>query len=220
MFGSVLPRVKICCISSTLEAEWAIEQGASAIGLVSNMPSGPGVINNEQIASIAKTIPSTISTFLLTSETKADKIIAQTKLFDIDTIQLVDEVSDEDLKDLKDLLNDITLIQVIHVLNKYSIDLAISKSKIVDAILLDSGAPKQTIKRLGGTGQTHNWNISRTIREEIDKPLWLAGGINQFNVREAIELVQPFGIDLCSGVRTNGQLDQQKLIEFFKALKQ
>jgi len=219
MKGTLNPKVKICCISSIEEAKQAIEHGASAIGLVSKMPSGPGIISDEKIKSICNIIPSNISTFLLTSETTASKIIEQHKQFKTDTIQLVDELVNDELQLLKAKLPQTKIIQVIHVLNENAIEEAVSKSKIVDAILLDSGNPNGKIKTLGGTGKSHNWNISKTIRKEINKPLWLAGGLNSDNIEQAINLVQPYGIDLCSGVRINKKLDTVKLENFFLTIK-
>ncbi|WP_317048116.1 phosphoribosylanthranilate isomerase [Pontibacter diazotrophicus] len=89
----------------------------------------------------------------------------------------------------------------------------------VDAILLDSGNPNLEVKELGGTGRIHDWVISRRICESVSKPVFLAGGLNAANVREALEVVRPFGIDLCSGVRTNGQLDFYKLEKFFQVIE-
>lgn len=83
-------------------------------------------------------------------------------------------------------------------------------------ILLDSGNPNLEIKELGGTGRVHNWKLSRKIIESISKPVFLAGGLKPENIREAIEKVKPYGVDLCSGVRTNGRLDLEKLGRFFK----
>jgi len=116
-------------------------------------------------------------------------------------------------------LPNVKLVQVIHVIDEKSIEEAVQISKHVDAILLDSGNPNLTVKELGGTGRVHNWELSKKIREAIDIPLFLAGGLKASNVRKAIETVQPFGLDLCSGVRTNGQLDKNKLIAFFKAVR-
>ena len=83
---------------------------------------------------------------------------------------------------------------------------------------MDSGNPNLLIKELGGTGRTHNWDLSKKIRENISIPMFLAGGLNKDNVKQAIENVQPYGVDLCSSVRTNGQLDEKKLEAFFAAI--
>ena len=107
------------------------------------------------------------------------------------------------------------IVQVIHIIDERSVEEAIEISELVDAILLDSGNPNLKVKELGGTGRIHNWKLSRQIREKSRCPVFLAGGLNPENVRQAIDEVQPFAIDVCSGVRTNGQLDKQKLESFF-----
>ena len=211
-------RVKICCISSRDEAELAIKYGAAAIGLVGNMPSGPGVIDDDLIKEIAKSVPPPISTFLLTSETEADAIIHHHKKVNTSTIQIVDALNSRLYDKIRINLPFVKLVQVIHVIDEKSIIEAVEISQHVDAILLDSGNPNLETKVLGGTGLTHNWEISKKIRESIDIPIFLAGGINKNNVREAIDSVQPFGIDLCSSVRSNGKLDEKKLEEFFNAV--
>lgn len=211
-------RVKICCISSVAEAKTAIEYGASALGLVGPMPSGPGVIDDVLIARIARTVPPAVSTFLLTSETKPEDIIAHYKKVYTSTIQLVDALEGRDYKTLRNELPGVKLVQVIHVLDENSVTEALEISESVDAILLDSGNPNLNIKELGGTGRIHNWQLSRQIREKVKVPVFLAGGLNVNNVREAIEIVQPFGIDICSGVRSIAHLDKRKLEEFFEVL--
>ncbi|PKA82035.1 phosphoribosylanthranilate isomerase [Ulvibacter sp. MAR_2010_11] len=212
------PRVKICCISSIEEARMAIAHGASALGLVGNMPSGPGIIEDELIYQIAKTVPPPISTFLLTSETKSNEIISHYKRVYTSTIQIVDALEQRDYELLRKELPGVKLVQVIHVIDDDSVKEAIQVSKFVDAILLDSGNPNLAVKELGGTGRIHNWELSREIRQAIPIPLFLAGGLNKDNVRVAIETVKPFGLDLCSSVRTDGKLDSSKLTDFFKAI--
>jgi phosphoribosylanthranilate isomerase len=211
-------KVKICCISSIEEAALAIGYGAAAIGLVGRMPSGPGIITDELIHSIAKTVPPPIDSFLLTSETTAEKVIEHHKKVNTTTIQIVDALTDRQYYKIREAIPYVKLVQVIHVLDENSIKEAIEISEFVDAILLDSGNPNLSTKVLGGTGKTHNWDLSKKIRENISIPTYLAGGINKDNIRMAIDHVQPYGIDLCSSVRTNGQLDERKLEELFKAL--
>lgn len=212
-------RVKICCISSVEEAAIAIKYGASALGLVGHMPSGPGIIKDDLIREIVKTIPPPIDSFLLTSETTARNIIDHHRKVHTTTIQIVEALADRQYHLIRKERPNVKLVQVIHVIDEASIHEAIELSEFVDAILLDSGNPTLAIKELGGTGRIHNWQLSRLIREAIKVPLFLAGGINKDNVRQAIALVQPFGVDLCSGVRTNGVLDERKLEAFFNELE-
>lgn len=213
------PKVKVCCIASIEEARLAIASGATAIGLVGPMPSGPGIIKEELIKSIAEKIPSSISSFLLTSETSVSNIVAHHKRVNTNTIQLVDRLKEGSYQDLRARLNNVDIVQVIHVLDERSVDQAIQVSALVDYILLDSGNPNLAVKEFGGTGRVHNWDISKMIVEQVDIPVYLAGGLNSKNVKAAIEYVKPYGVDLCTGVRTNKMLDLQKLEVFFNAVK-
>ena len=217
------PRVKVCCISSPDEARQAIELGAAALGLVGPMPSGPGIITDAQIAAIARQVPPPIATFLLTSETDAARIIARQRRVNTTTIQLVDALQTDQYALIREALPAIRLVQVIHVIDETSVAEALQVAPHVDALLLDSGNPKLAIKELGGTGRVHNWGLSRRIRDgvaalSVPVPVFLAGGLTAANVQQAIEVVQPFGLDLCSGVRTNGRLDQSKLRAFMEAV--
>ncbi|MGK7397378.1 MAG: phosphoribosylanthranilate isomerase [Candidatus Cyclobacteriaceae bacterium M3_2C_046] len=211
-------KVKICCISSVNEAMTAIRFGAAAIGLVGKMPSGPGVIEDDLIAEIARAVPPPVATFLLTSETQAENIIAHYKKVYTSAIQLVDTIDQNQYQQIKKALPQVKLIQVVHVVDQEAVKEAITIAPYVDAILLDSGNPKLAVKELGGTGRVHNWDISRKIRETVSVPVFLAGGLNLINVKQAIETVEPFGIDLCSSVRTEGRLDRNKLEAFFNVL--
>ena len=211
-------RIKICCIKTLAEAELAIEMGASALGLVSAMPSGPGVISEEVIAEIAVRVPPPIATFLLTSEREPEAIIAQQRRCRTNTLQLCDHLGPAVHKQLRMALPGIGLVQVVHVSGPESVAYAVSAAETVDALLLDSGNIELAVKELGGTGRTHNWALSRQIREVSGKPVFLAGGISGQNARQAIDAVQPFGLDLCSGVRTADKLDPIKLEQFFGVL--
>ncbi len=212
------PRVKICCIANEQEAADAIAFGASAIGLVGKMPSGPGPISDEEIYRIARSVPPPIATFLLTSEQTAQCIIDHHQRTKTNTIQIVDELIDREYNMIRDALPQMKLVQVIHVVGDESVDEACELAEHVDAILLDSGNPSLVVKELGGTGRRHDWKLSRKIVETCGKPVFLAGGLNAENVREAIDTVQPFGLDLCSGVRTDGKLDLKKLEQFFNGM--
>ena len=212
-----IPRVKICCISTAAEAALAVEAGASALGLVSHMPSGPGVISDEEIARIAATVPPSVGTFLLTSRQSVEEIVDQQRFCRTNTIQICDHLTRGTHRELKDALPGISIVQVVHVTGDESVEEAVSIALHVDAILLDSGNQKLAVKELGGTGRTHDWTLSRKIQESIGIPLFLAGGLNQGNVARAIHEVAPFGLDVCSGVRTNGRLDREKLKQFMNA---
>jgi phosphoribosylanthranilate isomerase len=216
------PVVKICCIASIEEATLAISAGASALGLVSTMPSGPGVIDEREIAVIAAHVgaisPAT-RTFLLTAATEADAIVAQHQRCRTTTLQLVDHVPHAVLRELRRALPAVELVQVVHVVGEVSLNEAINVAPLVDAILLDSGNQSLAVKELGGTGRTHDWSVSRRICEAIQQPVFLAGGLNPSNVTQAVAAVQPHGLDICSGLRTDGRLDAAKVREFMSKLQ-
>jgi phosphoribosylanthranilate isomerase len=212
-------RVKICCIGTTDEAWMAIRHGANALGFVSQMPSGPGVVPEDTLRRIASAVPPGVATFLLTSRQDATGIINQQRKLRLNTVQVVDRLLAGSHRDLKRALPGVAIVQVIHVTGERSVAEAVAIAQDVDAILLDSGNPELAVKELGGTGRVHDWSVSRRIREAVEVPVWLAGGLNSDNVAEAIEAVSPFGVDVCSGVRTDGALDEQKLTAFMQAVE-
>ena len=196
----------------------AVSAGASALGLVGRMPSGPGVIGDELIRTIARTVPPPVATFLLTSEPTVEATIEHQRRVHTNTIQLVDALPKGSYRTLRAALPDIKLVQVIHVLDDVSVDEALEAAEEVDALLLDSGNPKLAVKELGGTGRVHDWKLSRRIVEQAKVPVFLAGGLNAGNVRQALDHVQPYGLYICSGVRSEGKLDERKLGEFFEKI--
>ena len=212
-------KVKVCCISTVAEAELAIARGADALGLVSHMPSGPGVIDETLITEIAAAVPPPIATFLLTSLDHVDAIIAQQRRCRTNTLQLVDALPPGSHAELRRALPGVGLVQVIHVRDEGSFDQARCIAPDVDALLLDSGNPGLATKELGGTGRVHNWDISRQIVDAVAVPVFLAGGLNSENVAAALTAVRPFGVDVCSGLRTDDALDAVKLTSFVRAVR-
>jgi phosphoribosylanthranilate isomerase len=215
-----MPRIKICCIANASEAALAIRYGASAVGLVSAMPSGPGVIDEDTIASVAASVPEGIDTFLLTCQRRADAVITQQRRTRCNTLQLCDAVAADDLRRLRAALPGVRLVQVVHVVDESAIDEAVAVAPYVDAILLDSGNPRLAVKQLGGTGRRHDWQVSGRIVRAVSVPVWLAGGLSAASVADAIAVVNPYGLDICSGVRVDGALDEAKLAAFSGAVRQ
>ncbi len=210
-------RVKVCCIASIDEARLAVAAGADALGLVSHMPSGPGVIPEPAIAAIAAAVPPPVATFLLTSATDPELIAGQQRRTGCSTLQLVDALPTGAHRRLRELLPGVKLVQVVHVTGPGSVDEAAAVAGEVDALLLDSGDPSLAVKQLGGTGRVHDWRLSRRIVEAVAVPVFLAGGLHAGNVAAALAAVRPFGVDLCSGVRSHGRLDAAALAAFMAA---
>ena len=222
---NVAVRVKICCIADEAEAQLAIAHGAAALGLVSAMPSGPGVIDDAIVARVAAAVrgrvvcDQPVLSFLLTARTTAEAIAEQHTAAGTTTLQLVDHVPLPELQRLRMLVPGVELVQVVHVTGEASLHEARAVATFVDALLLDSGNPQAAVKQLGGTGRTHDWALARRIRDEVfPLPLWLAGGLSVHNVAEAIATVQPHGLDLCTGVRLGGRLHAPTLAAFMAAV--
>jgi phosphoribosylanthranilate isomerase len=211
-------RIKVCCISSADEAITAVRLGADALGFVSHMPSGPGVIDEGLICNIAARVPPPIATFLLTSYQDIDAIIDQQRRCRVNTLQLVDTLPEGSHARLRKALPGVSLVQVLHVQDDGVIEEARAIEHAVDGLLLDSGNPALAVKELGGTGRVHNWEISHRLIETSTIPVFLAGGLTQQNAAQAIAATHPFGLDLCSGVRTDDQLDPDKLSALMAAV--
>lgn len=214
----MITRLKVCCIVGREEASLAIRYGAAALGLVSEMPSGPGVIPEHLIREIAASTPPAVSTFLLTSRTDPDEIVEQHRRCATTAIQLVDRLELDAYDQLRAALPGVRLVQVVHVTGPGSLEEAVDAGRYADALLLDSGRPDLAVRELGGTGRVHDWEVSRAIREALEVPVFLAGGLGPDNVAEAVRAVQPFAVDVCSGLRTGGRLDEAKLHAFVAAL--
>ena len=212
-------RVKICCMHSVAEAGLAVSLGAAAVGMVGAMPSGPGPIDDDLIRCIAAAVPPPVATFLLTCETGAGGIVAHHRRTLTNTIQLVDAPEAGAVASVRAELPAIRIVRVVHVRNEESVDEALRAAEEADALLLDSGNPDLSVKQLGGTGRVHDWRLSRRIVELSPKPVFLAGGLKPENVRAAIEQVGPFGVDLCTGVRTDNRLDPRRLEAFFREVE-
>ena len=211
-------RVKICCIASEEEARLAVSFGASALGLVAAMPSGPGPIADDLIRRIAASVPPPVATFLLTCRTRGGAIIAHHLRTLTNTLQLVDTPEEDAIDTIRAVLPAVRIVQVIHVRGESSLAEALHAAAQADALLLDSGNPSLAVKELGGTGRVHDWRLSRRIVEQSPVPVFLAGGLHPGNVRAAIDQVGPFGVDVCSGVRSDGRLDAGKLEAFFREI--
>ena len=213
-------RIKICCISSVEEAKLAIRTGADALGLVSEMPSGPGVIKDEQIKRIAAEVPPAVGTFLLTQRTTAVSIAEQVAFCGTNTVQVVNHIQPSEWSRLVQLLPEsIRRVQVVHVEGGEALELIEAYAPFVHAFLLDSGRPTAEVPELGGTGRTHDWDVSAQFVQQSPKPVFLAGGLNASNVQLAISKVKPYGLDLCSSVRADSELSPEKLSEFMAKAK-
>ncbi len=211
-------RVKVCCIASVEEARLAIQNGADALGLVGRMPSGPGPISDAAIAAITAFAPPAVATFLLTAETEAEAISAHVRRTRPTCVQIVSPIAPVQAARLACLEPAVKRVQVVHVEGWDALDRIAAYAPHVHAFLLDSGRPNAPVAELGGTGRAHDWAVSAAFVQASPLPVFLAGGLWTSNAIDAVTMVKPYGLDLCSGIRTDGQLDAGKLGAFMDAV--
>lgn len=215
----MIRKLKICCIKNPHEAELAHKAGATCLGLVGAMPSGPGILSDDAIRGIIRSAPPTATCVLLSSESTPESLIAHAESVGATTVQCVRRFSARDLQVIRERALKLALIQVVHVIGEESYDYALSVAGHVNALLLDTGQVGPSAVELGGTGRVHDWRFSVRIVRESSVPIYLARGINARNIADAVAIVRPAGIDLCSALRNErDELDPRKLDEFIAAL--
>lgn len=212
-------RIKICRIQSIEEARLAVAAGADLLGLVGATPSGPGHIDDEEITRIAAWTPPGVAAVLVSSEVTAAGLVADVARRRPAVLQIVDDPEPGAWAALRAAHPALKLMQVIHVEGALALDNARAAAGHVDAILLDSGRPSAAVTELGGAGRALDWSISARIVEALETPVFLAGGLDPHNAAAAARAVRPYGLDLCSGVRTDDRLDPEKLAAFMAAVR-
>lgn len=214
-------QLKVCCIQDVDEATLALKYGANLLGFVSAMPTGFRLLSDDQIKNIICDMGRSPGNqnVLLTSLKDAPSLIAQLKYTQADIVQIVDSVEIPVYDLIRKQLPKVSIMQVIHVNGPEAIERATTVDPYVDYVLLDSGKSSKKQQALGGTGQTHNWEISRDIVQAIRTPVFLAGGLHPANVESAIRAVEPYGVDICTGLRDPKYLVEAKLKELVSLLK-
>jgi len=209
-------RVKICGIASLEDLEVAIEAGADAVGFIVDVSQSPRKLSIRKARDLIRATPVFVETVTVTVPRNLNGLEKICNALDPDIIQV--HGSTLLLKEIRERLLDRRLIGAVHAESDLVIDKALEVAKTFDAILMDSHIPG----RYGGTGKTHDWKLSRRVRDAIyPKPLILAGGLTPENVEEAIGLVKPYAADVSSGVESHpGVKDRSKVFEFIKRAKQ
>ena len=211
-------KVKICANKNIYDAESCLLAGADIIGiLVGQEHSSNDFITKEEAKEITKYINGRCDVSLVTHLEEADKIIKLTKYIGNNIIQLHSNIEETEVEKIKKELSNIKLVRLIHVSKDGKIKTNIKNMKYVDYYILDSF--NLETNQVGGTGLKFNWEKGKEIIEKLNKPTFLAGGLNPENVKEAINIVNPYGVDVNSGCKTNGTKDRTKVIEFVRNAK-
>jgi phosphoribosylanthranilate isomerase len=206
-------------MGSVAEMRLAVACGADCVGLVGHMPSGLGVIADTLARDIAHATPPAVSPILLTSRTQAREIADHIIFCGVGIVQIVNHIDPATHDRLDELVPAVRRLQVIHVESDDALRLLEFYSGHVHGFLLDSGRPGLAIPQLGGTGRIHDWSISAEFVRRSPLPVFLAGGLNVANVTAAIRQVRPYGVDVCSGLRSPLSLDESKLRAFMLAVR-
>ena len=213
-------RLKICCLQDEAELTVAIRHGADLVGFVGRGLSGPEVIDDDdRIGALADLVPPGVVSVLLTRLSEPGALVDQIRRTRVAAVQLCDFAPEAAWEAVREAFPAVRILQVVHVSGPEALDEATRVAPHVDALLLDSGTPTGPNPVYGGSGRTHDWAISARIVASVDKPVFLAGGLNADNVASAVSTVRPFGLDLCSGVRTGGRLDPDKLGAYVRAAR-
>lgn len=212
-------QVKICCIRSPEEARLALSYGAAAVGMVSEMPTGPGELPESAIRAIVDSVPRTTGTFLLTAVRDVSRLVEKARSCGVNTLQLWDSLAPDEYARLRAEIPGVSIVQAIHVVGPSVVDRAREAARRADALVLDSSNPEVPYRWERQSGQAHDWEISREIVESVDCPVLLSGGLTSENVEYAARTVRPYGVDVCTGVRTDGALDRRKVTSFFEAIR-
>lgn len=210
--------VKICANKSIEEAIMCLDAKADIIGiLVGQEHFSTDFVSKETAKEICDFIHKRCEVSLVTHLTNADDIINLTKYIGNDIIQLHSNIDESEVEKIVNELPNIKIVRLIHISTDGQIATDISKMKYADFYLLDSFNLKTN--QVGGTGLTHDWNKSREIIKTLNKPTFLAGGLNPNNVQTAITQANPYGVDVNSGCKVDGKKNARKVLEFVKNAK-
>jgi len=212
-------KVKICANRSVEDAKMSIAFGADVIGiLVGQEHTSDDFVDKFKAREIATFAKGKCDVSLVTHLTNAKEIIELTKFIGNNTIQLHSDISEDEVLLIRKELPNVKLVRLIHVSSDGKICTDYQKMKYVDFYLLDSFNLKTN--QVGGTGLTHDWNKSRKLISILNKPTFLAGGLNPNNVKEAIKLTRPYGVDVNSGCKNElGKKDANKVKLFVQNAK-
>ena len=209
-------RVKICGTATFADLECAVAAGADAVGFLMGITHvTQDAVTPETAAAMVATLPPFIVPVAVTHLTKPSDLIRIVELSHCTTLQIQDMVTPDDIAEVREDLPYLRIMKAVHVMDESAIATAKYFSDAADAILLDT----RTADRIGGTGITHDWNISAKIVKECSCPVILAGGLTPENVTEAVARVRPYAVDVHTGVKKNGVRDAERTRAFVAKAK-
>ncbi len=209
-------RVKICGLTREEDLAVAVAAGADAVGFIVGVPSSPRNLTLEMAEMLLSQVPIFVDSVVVTAPKSIKQLVEVCEGLKPSAIQIHGK-EPLDSSEIREKIKDTRLIKTVYVTEDALNETAIEDSKMFDALLLDSFSKGQ----YGGTGKVHDWTLSRQIKEAVAPvPVILAGGLKPENVKEAILKVQPYAVDVASGVELSpGVKDHEKVRAFVKKAK-
>lgn len=209
-------KVKICGITNIKDALLAAELGADFLGFIVEISESEDSLSKDEAKNLIRQLPLEVIPVMVTYLNNAEEIVKVASYVIAGAVQLHSNISLPEIGKIRKALPKIKIIKAIHVIDEKVVSEAVKFSDYVDYILLDSKAKG----KIGGTGKTHDWSISRKIILKCKKPVLLAGGLNPENVLDAVRKIKPFGVDVNSGVKAKPRVkDAEKLRKFIENAK-
>ncbi len=206
-------KVKICGITNMNDALLAAEYGADFLGFIVDIEKSEDSLSRSVARDLIMQVPLEITPVMVTYLNKASDVVELARFVKPMAIQFHADITVGEIGKIRKALPKMKIIKAVHVTGEKAIDEAKKFEDYADYILLDS----KSKGKIGGTGKTHNWNISRKIVEKCKKPVILAGGLNPENVLDAVRIVKPFGVDVNSGVKSSPRKKDADKMERFIA---
>jgi len=203
-------RSKICGVTNEADLRAVAESGADAVGIVTEVSvDTPREVAPDRAADLVAATPPFLSTVLVSMPDSATRAVELAGAVAPDAIQLHGEFDDADIRYVRRE----TRADVITAVDAADTDRVRRYDGVADAILLDS----TTEDGAGGTGETHDWHAARAIADDCSTPVVLAGGLTPENVADAVRTVDPYAVDVSSGVeRTDGEKDHEAVVSFVR----
>lgn len=211
-------KVKICGFTDADDVRVACELGVDMVGVIL-VPGSTRCVTVEQAKRILAATSEGVARVAVAMPRYPSELDMLVRELNPDYLQIHLTFSESELIETKTRLG-VKTIPVVAIPQKVTnyqeiLKYAIEASEAADYLLLDTEGPTG-----GGTGLSHDWSLSRRIRETINAPVFLAGGLNPSNVKNAIEAVQPYGVDVATGVESSpGKKDEKLMREFIEAAK-
>ena len=214
MSGEV--KVKICGVTNREDAHLVVDSGADMLGMIVDVPvETPRKISIEKAEELAKGIGDAINIVVVLCPRSVEEVETVVRRLEPFGVQMHGFESNAFLRDVREVLPDVKLIKTVHVDEQGTVHGVMPEEDYVDFILLDTFSVQ-----IGGTGKTHRWDISRKIVEDSIIPVILSGGLTPENVGDAIKEVNPYGVDVASGVESSGgRKSKEKVLQFMRNAK-